>query len=1476
MPSERVQRQIDRLLDEAEAALSTNDWETVQARSEAVLRLDAENADARTYLEAAGGDGALVGEGPTAVVQPKLPASFVSGRYVVKSFLGEGGRKKVYLAHDERLDRDVAFAVIKGEGLDFGGLERVRREAQAMARLGDHANVVTIYDVGDEEGQPYIVSQYMSGGSLDDLIREAEGHRLAVEQVLRIGGQVCDALEHAHSQGIVHRDIKPGNIWFSQTGTAQLGDFGLALAAEHARMTTEGTMLGTVAYMPPEQALGQPAGPVSDLYSLGCVLYEMVTGRPPFVGDDAVSVISQHLNSVPVAPSWHNPEVGPRLEALIQELLAKAPAQRPESAAAVRQRLASATNASGVVAVPAEVVREAGVGQLAWGRLIGRQEELAVLRGRVDVALGGQGSLTMVVGEPGIGKTRLTQEVAVYAQVRDAQVLWGRCYETEAALPYRPFIEAIRQYVMTRPAEALRSELGNGGSDVARLVSEVRERVPDLPQSPVAEGDADRLRLFESVTTFLLNAAKASPLMIVLDDLHWADAPSLLLLQHLARRLAESRLAVVGTYRDVELDRQHPLSAALGELRQKRLYERVRLHGLTPDEIRALLASVAQQDEATIAVAFSDALYEETEGNPFFIEEIVRHLVETGALYRSGDRWVSDARSIEELGIPEGVREVVGRRLTRLSEACNNSLASAAILGRDFEFEVLGAMTGLDADALLAAIEEALDAQLIVELRDRATPSYQFTHALVQQTLEDELSLPRKQRMHFRAGEAIEKVHTRNLVRYVPTLAVHYRLAGAGGDQEKALKYAIEAQAAAEAIFAWEDALVHWRAAMELLEERGAPPAELAQHIERSTLLAENGVFTLEAALVHLDRAALLFEQAGDELGAARTRILPAVIRGGGYDPALVDTEAAFRDFDAAISALERHGPSATLGLAHVYLANALTVAVRPDDALQAVLRAKAIAYEIDDGGILGWATAYEGFLAYLAHGRLAAGREGIREGWELARRHNSALLGHVTAFFGMWTEMILPHLAEAAGLIDDELSLGRQSTSRAMDLRIWKGWIAAERGDGSPPALNESDLPPAVVFQSHTALASWQALAGEWELADQSLTAQHELVTRMGVPALDLFGVHLAAVKLHRDDLLAAEHLLREASIGAVPAVEARAAGQLAVLYAGTQRWPEAVAELERCHSIIDNGEDWAGVAAQVLLAEALVALGTGDRAEADAIFERALAAYRQYELPWYEAEAQRHWGRALLERGERRAAVEHFDAALEIYRRINAHERWLERIVADRFRAQGVDAGTSVLTSIEAVTSSVQQERPSLARHAAPDGTVTLLFTDIENSTPLNEQLGDRRWMEVLRAHNAVIREHLATHGGYEVKSMGDGFMLAFASARRALQCAMAIQAEFGASEPMQRPEAAAATGIRVRIGLHTGEVVREGDDFFGKHVNLASRIGAAATGGEILVSGLLRDLVSSSGDFVFDEGRDVALKGLTGVQRVYRVTA
>jgi hypothetical protein len=322
------------------------------------------------------------------------------------------------------------------------------------------------------------------------------------------------------------------------------------MAIDKTRLSMAGMIVGTVGYMPPEQALGRTPDARSDLYSLGAMLYELTTGRPPFLGDDPIAIISQHLNAAPVAPSWPNPDVPQPLEALILRLLAKDPAHRPDNAAAVRQDLAAisiVTSAPLGSDQPQAHEATSPLDRLAGGIFVGREHELGQLRSCFDAALSGRAGIVVLAGEPGIGKTALAEETAIYARLRSAQVLWGHCYEWEGAPAYWPWVQVIRSYAHEHDPQQLRSELGQGAADIGQIVSEVREQFPDLADPPHLDGEQARFHLFDSIATFLRNATTHQPLLVVLDDLHWADAPSLLLLQFVARELERA----TSHYRDV-------------------------------------------------------------------------------------------------------------------------------------------------------------------------------------------------------------------------------------------------------------------------------------------------------------------------------------------------------------------------------------------------------------------------------------------------------------------------------------------------------------------------------------------------------------------------------------------------------------------------------------------------------------------------------------------------------------------------------------------------------------------------------------------------------------------------------------------------------------------------------------------------------------------------------------------------------------
>jgi predicted ATPase len=524
---------------------------------------------------------------------------------------------------------------------------------------------------------------------------------------------------------------------------------------------------------------------------------------------------------------------------------------------------------------------------------VGRTVELQQLKVAFEEAADGQGSLIMLVGEPGIGKTTLCEQLCGFVLESSGRPLVGHCYEEGSFRPpYQPFVEVFGTYLQGRDTDSLTAELGSGAADLARIVPMLRERLNVTPR-PAGDPEEDRWRLLQAATDLLRTTAAQRPLLLVLEDLHDADRGTLDLLVYLARNLHGTRILVVGTYRDVEVDRAHPLAAALTELYRASNVTRMQLRGLSTDEVQRLLADASQH---TIPQPFAELVHRQTEGNPLFVQETLRYVIEAGlvegrngALQRVGNRSLAGR-------IPEGLRDAVGKHLSRLGESTNRVLGVASVIGREFPLEVLERVLASPEEEVERALEEARTAGIIEERFVLGTlVTYGFSHAFFQQTLYDEMLAPRRIRLHQQVARTLEAVHGRQLDAHAAELAEHYAFSSDPLDLAKAVRYGELAARRATDVFAYGEA------ARQL--ERASMVQELAEpedKVKRCDLL-----LALGEALV-----------AAGEPGRVVARIAPDA---HALAESVGDRSRAFRACKVALESLEAHG-AATSTLRPDYL----------------------------------------------------------------------------------------------------------------------------------------------------------------------------------------------------------------------------------------------------------------------------------------------------------------------------------------------------------------------------------------------------------------------------------------------------------------------------------------------------------------------------------------------------------------------------
>jgi adenylate cyclase len=733
--------------------------------------------------------------------------------YRVEEMIGSGGMGQVYRAVDTRLQRPVAIKVMADTGKEVELMvQRFLREARAASAL-NHPNIVVVHDIGETpDGRHYIVQELIHGRTLRTTMLE----QVPVPMVIDLARQVARALAAAHAARIVHRDIKPENIMIRGDGYAKVLDFGLARvpdvetsnASTHSgHETTSGVLVGTMAYMSPEQARGAAAGAPADIFALGITLYELVAGRRPFVAPTMPAVLVSILTDEPTLLSQLAPSVPPGLERLIHRMLSKDPDARP-SAREVEEELALLAGGEG------RSSSATATAALVERRTVGREIERERLRQAYNEVGKGHGRVVTVMGEPGIGKTAIVEDfVAELSHLPERPiVIRGRCSERLAgAEAYLPMLEALDNLLhgttWSTVHSLMKSVAPSWYVQVAHTaasqdsIARVREEAPAMSQE----------RMKRELGALLQETSRVRPFVVFLDDLHWADVSTIDLLNYLAGRFDQMRVLVLATYRPADMTlAQHPFLAIRDNLRTHGALDEIPLGFLDRRDVQRYLEVTFPQHRFPPSLA--DLIHTKTDGSPLFMADVVRYLRDSGSLVQKDGAWVltrSEADAFQEL--PASIRSMIARKIERLSEADRKLLVAASVQGHQFDSAVLSEALEMDP----ADVEERLDALehvyvFVNRVKEHEfpdfTPSlqYQFVHALYQNALYASLQPTRRASLSGKVARSLVAHHRNEHAVLAGRLGALFETAR---DFGASAQYFLEGARHAVGLFAFREAL---------------------------------------------------------------------------------------------------------------------------------------------------------------------------------------------------------------------------------------------------------------------------------------------------------------------------------------------------------------------------------------------------------------------------------------------------------------------------------------------------------------------------------------------------------------------------------------------------------------------------------------------------------------------------------------------
>lgn len=780
----------------------------------------------------------------------------LAGKYRLERLIARGGMGGIYQAIQEGLARTIAVKILNPEFVNNqNALERFRREALAIAGL-KHPNIVTIYDFGvTQNGGSYIAMEYLKGRSLSRILGEEK--KLTIERTISIIEPICQALTEAHEKGIIHRDLKPDNIMLEQVSSSQVVkvvDFGLAKLKQRAeqRRITGNLVVGTFDYMSPEQCQSMDLEATSDVYSLGIVIYEMLTSQVPFRNASRLATIYQHINDPPRPPRAHAPEIPDRIEKVILKALSKEPSERQQTALELLEEMQVAFQASNKPTVPTSSSSQRNSGSrgqtgylnrvegrkspnatlkkhLIFGYFLAREKELNRITTEFAFIRSGRTKPIVILGDAGIGKTELVTEFRRRISEGEALFLSGRFFDYLGTSPYKPLLDAlttqVRQIISQQSVfEKIFGELADRVRD--DLANDWNFWNVDKGKSGSLQGgpEGEKYRIFEYLAQVYIKLARHLPLVIWMDDMQWADGLSLNFISYLLRRTLGEPIQFIFTARIQDVTQKgHPFQQWQNAVANARNIEQIQLSGLSINDIEQYIKLVFT--DIDISSGSLDRIWQETQGNPYFLSETLRLLVEEDRIIWTGQKW--RCQQLTEINLPSSVLNIVESHLRRFKENELDVFMQAAVLGDQFSFETLRLVANLEEDQLIDIIEIGLagyvfkEQPIVTGQNVRATISnidelYSFYHVTVRKVLYSKINTRRRRRLHLRVAEALEKAKKERLDQIAPLLAHHYYNAE---QYQLAFKYSVEAATAAWRALAVEETEKYLARLQELLDQ---------------------------------------------------------------------------------------------------------------------------------------------------------------------------------------------------------------------------------------------------------------------------------------------------------------------------------------------------------------------------------------------------------------------------------------------------------------------------------------------------------------------------------------------------------------------------------------------------------------------------------------------------------------------------------